>query len=183
MAKRGRILGLAGPCAAGKGVGGFLAAVSLVVVLALTASRGAVAGDVPWQERQALWQWRQGVESNESGVSSWSLLDSPCAWRGVSCDEGGRHIAALSLPGAALGGTLPPEFSFLTALRRLDLDGNALSGTLPDSWSTMRDLEELAAQDNRLEGTLPGAWSRMYAIRFVSLSNNGLSGPLPRYGT
>jgi hypothetical protein len=47
------------------------------------------------------------------------------------------------LGGNFLSGSLPPSWSALTSMERLEVEGNALLATLPPSWAAMTRLEHL----------------------------------------
>ncbi len=83
--------------------------------------------------------------------TNWNIEDRPSIsvaekWFGIELFNGRIH--GLHLPYNHLRGTLPPELSTLTELRRLDLKFNPLSGPIPPEWIALQVLQEFS-----LEGT------------------------------
>ncbi|PIN09904.1 Serine/threonine protein kinase [Handroanthus impetiginosus] len=84
-------------------------------------------------------------------------------------------------------GQIPPEFSSLHRLRRLDLSNNNLAGPIPTNLSNLSRLLTLHLQNNDLSGTIPSFLNSFPQLKELNLSNNELYGPLPnsllfRYG-
>ena len=63
--------------------------------------------------------------------------------------------ADLTLPGRALGGSIPSQLGLLTQLETLDLGYNRLSGSVPSQLGQLSRLITLDVADNRLGGSLP----------------------------
>ena len=81
---------------------------------------------------------------------AWCLL--PCADR------------ELSLPGAGVGGVIPPSLGQLSQLSTLDLSGNALEGTIPSSLASLTALVFLNLSSNNLTGDIP-SWAESLGLR------------------
>lgn len=67
------------------------------------------------------------------------------AWSGVCRDLGSNQLS----------GTLPPQWSALSAVQVLDVSSNQLSGSIPQSWLGLPALQELRLNHNNLNGSLP----------------------------
>ena len=86
--------------------------------------------------------------------------------------------ALSSFAGNALRGTLPEQWSLLTALTKVQLLSNNVLGTLPPSWSALSNLAHLDLSTNPLSGTLPAPWSRLTALTQLILDEAKLTGVL-----
>jgi len=76
-------------------------------------------------------------------------------------------------------GTIPTQWSALSALRDVYLRFNRLSGTIPAEWSTLVSLERFYAGSNQLEGTIPSQWGALPALEQFDATSNLLNGTLP----
>ncbi|CAN0897362.1 Probable LRR receptor-like serine/threonine-protein kinase At1g07650 [Linum grandiflorum] len=88
------------------------------------------------------------------------------------------HVTSISLKSQNLSGPLPPEFSRLRYLKKLELSKNVLSGTIPPQWATLR-LVELYLMGNRLSGAFPKVLTNMSTLRNLSIEANEFSGRIP----
>jgi hypothetical protein len=71
--------------------------------------------------------------------------------------------------------------SRLHQLERFDLTENLMTGTIPTEWSTMTAIQILRLSNTLLTGTLPPEWSTMSAL--VDLDFEGsdfLTGTIPQ---
>lgn len=111
-----------------------------------------------------------------SDNTNWLRTDTPCDWRGVTCEAG--QVTQLNLAGNNLVGILPPDLSNLRALQRLDVGGNALAGTLPAALTDLAALRALDLHSNSFSGTLPPTLGNLHALQTLDLHDNALAGPL-----
>lgn len=78
-----------------------------------------------------------------------SIDPTDCSYSGpygfgrITCDASKTNIVSVSYQNTNTSFTLPPEMGGLTAVTTLLLGNLALSGTLPSEWSTLTALQEL----------------------------------------
>ena len=134
----------------------------------------ATQSDIPISQCDTLVSFYEST--NGSGWienTNW-LDDSPCAWSGVTCRNGG--VQELVLLGNGLAGELP-SISTLVSLENLVLHENQLIGPLPDL-SGLTELNNVDVYNNRFSGPIP-VWTDLPKLKFLNLGNNRLSGSLP----
>ncbi|KAM0067573.1 putative protein kinase RLK-Pelle-LRR-IX family [Helianthus debilis subsp. tardiflorus] len=137
----------------------------------------------------------------------WSDPD-PCKWAHVVCSDDNR-VTRIQIGHQNLQGTLPPTFSNLTQLERLELQWNNISGPLPglnglaslqvlmisnnmftsipnDFFTGMSSLQSLELDNNPfakwkmgLSGTISPAFSELKSLQRIVLANNNLTGTIP----
>ncbi|KAL9815727.1 putative protein kinase RLK-Pelle-LRR-III family [Arabidopsis thaliana] len=111
---------------------------------------------------------------------SWRFDDeTPCSWRGVTCDASSRHVTVLSLPSSNLTGTLPSNLGSLNSLQRLDLSNNSINGSFPVSLLNATELRFLDLSDNHISGALPASFGALSNLQVLNLSDNSFVGELP----
>lgn len=93
---------------------------------------------------------------------------------------------SLSLNASGPYGTLPANWSSLSALRSLYIGNANLTGGLPSTWSALMSLRELKLQGVTFaalasNGTaLPASWSMLDSLETLVFNDvRGLAGPLP----
>ncbi|KAM7480260.1 hypothetical protein LguiA_028473 [Lonicera macranthoides] len=79
----------------------------------------------------------------------------------------------MTLANNHLFGIIPPEFSSLIHLSKLQLNGNNLHGLISGSFLYLSNLTLLTLMDNHLTGTIPPS------LQYVNLSGNILNGKIP----
>ncbi|KAB5561462.1 hypothetical protein DKX38_006419 [Salix brachista] len=94
-------------------------------------------------ERTALVTLRDAVGGRSL---LWSLLENPCQWVGVLCDQKNSTVADLRLPAMGLSGHLPVALGNLTSLQTLSLWFNALSRPIP------ADIGDIISNGDKLSG-------------------------------
>ncbi|KAG6403802.1 hypothetical protein SASPL_136034 [Salvia splendens] len=97
------------------------------------------------------------------------------------------NLKLLYLSGNDFSAEIPPQFSSLHRLLRLDLSNNNLRGHIPSQLSNLSRLLTLNLQENKLSGQIPNFLDSLPHLTHLNLSNNELSGMLPetllsRYG-
>uniref|UniRef100_A0A061S9I8 Serine threonine protein kinase n=1 Tax=Tetraselmis sp. GSL018 TaxID=582737 RepID=A0A061S9I8_9CHLO len=78
-----------------------------------------------------------------------------------------------------LAGTLPPEWSHLSGLRRITILVSSLQGSIPEAWSSLSGLHLLRISASQLESRLPEKWSIMDSLNTLQLSSKRMLGTLP----
>ena len=81
-----------------------------------------------------------------------------------------------------LTGTLPPEWSRMTAIEDIKLGETLLSGPLPQTWGSWKAVQKIGLELNRFVGTVPSTWGAMgKTLTYLGLKGNtDLTGCLPR---
>ncbi|KAG2327222.1 hypothetical protein Bca52824_009950 [Brassica carinata] len=120
------------------------------------------------------------IDDPLSVLRSWRFEDeTPCSWRGVTCDVSSRHVTALSLPSSKLAGTLPSNLGSLPSLQRLDLSNNSINGSFPVSLLNATELRFLDLSRNHISGELPATFGASSNLNVLNLSENAFVGELP----
>ncbi|KAL4588681.1 hypothetical protein LXL04_001575 [Taraxacum kok-saghyz] len=122
-----------------------------------------------------------------SVLDNWNYDDpTPCAWRGVTCEDSSRsgtpesfNVVSLVLPGSHLLGSIPQDLGMIPHLRSLDLSDNSLNGSLPPSIFNSSELESLSLSSNVIAGDLPESIAGLRSLKVLNLSDNAFAGKLP----
>jgi hypothetical protein len=117
---------------------------------------------------------------------SWNLTATAneCVWwpKGVACQNG--QVTRITLVNVALGGTLPPDLSWLTAMSQVNLQITGMAGTLPSQLGWWTNLAVFDVHSNQLSGTIPpligASWT---AIAFAYFDNNNFTGIMPQFAS
>ncbi|XP_010432075.1 PREDICTED: probable LRR receptor-like serine/threonine-protein kinase At4g37250 [Camelina sativa] len=104
--------------------------------------------------------------------------ETPCSWRGVSCNNDSK-VSTLSLPNSQLLGSIPSDLGSLLTLQSLDLSNNSFNGPLPVSFFDARELRFLDLSSNMISGEIPSAIGDLHNLLTLNLSDNALAGKLP----
>ncbi|KAK3023039.1 hypothetical protein RJ639_044829 [Escallonia herrerae] len=132
------------------------------------------------QEGLYLNRVKLGFDDPDSVFSSWNDRDdSPCNWRGVTCDNTTHSVYALDLSSSNVAGPFPSLVCRLRGLTSITLFNNSINSTLPDVISTCQHLEHLDLGQNLLTGALPQALSDLPNLKHLDLSGNNFSGDIP----
>ncbi|RVW48192.1 Leucine-rich repeat receptor-like protein kinase PXC1 [Vitis vinifera] len=89
------------------------------------------------------------------------------------------NLKLVYLAGNDFSGEIPPYFSSLRRLLRLDLSDNNLRGPIPGSLSSLPRLLTLRLENNVLSGQVPDLSASLPNLKELNLSNNGFYGHLP----
>lgn len=100
--------------------------------------------------------------------AGWYSLSTPCSWEDIDCNDG--HITSISLGGAGLSGSLPPEIGNLTQLQTLNLNNNQLTN-LPPEIGNLTNLQGLYVVGNQWQA-LPAELGNLKSLKYVSVSDN-----------
>jgi hypothetical protein len=112
--------------------------------------------------------------------TGWLSSADECSWYSDEepCDENNRYIR-LALPTNNISGTIPPDFGYLSYLRRIQLSTNFVLGTVPTVIASMVQLRELEMDHNVLSGRMPTFLGMLTSLEIVVLSSNHLTGQVP----
>ncbi|XP_019171439.1 PREDICTED: probable leucine-rich repeat receptor-like protein kinase At1g68400 [Ipomoea nil] len=158
-----------------KSSGGVFGVVFMVVMV-------MAASEIYPEERNALLQLRDGLQSNANLHSKWT--GPPCEgntsnWPGIACSD--WHVTRLLLQGINLTGSLPVSFlQNLTLLTKLDLTNNSIFGPLP-YLSPLSRLEFLFLSQNQFSGSIPLGYIHIPNLKHLGLDRNGLQGSIPPF--
>ncbi|XP_068658707.1 receptor protein kinase TMK1-like [Aristolochia californica] len=86
-------------------------------------------------------------------ASGWQGNDPCDSWVGVTCSSG--NIEVINFHGMGFSGTISPNFTLFTSLKKLILADNNLTGPVPPELATLPDLILLDVQNNSLTGEVP----------------------------
>ncbi|CAN8328279.1 unnamed protein product [Cochlearia groenlandica] len=112
-------------------------------------------------------------------LHSWNHKhETPCSWRGVSCNNDSK-VLTLSLPNSQLLGSIPSDLGSLQNLQSLDLSNNSFNGPLPVSFFNATELRLLDLSANMISGEVAAAIGDLHNLQALNLSDNALSGKLP----
>jgi Leucine-rich repeat (LRR) protein len=132
--------------------------------------------EIPTIECEALVALYESTDgANWSDNTDWNVTNTPCDWKGVTCDSG--HVSRLYLYNNNLNGEMPPELGDLSGLERLLLSGNVLSGAIPHELGNLSQLQYLWLQNNDLCGDIPETLMESGIpsnIGYLKLDNNHL---------
>ncbi|XP_027356771.1 MDIS1-interacting receptor like kinase 2-like [Abrus precatorius] len=150
---------------------------TLVVLLALCQRTSGLT------QAEALFRWKQSLPKQpilESWVISSSNVttQSPCSWRGITCDSQGS-VTIINLAYTGLAGTLQNlNLSVFPNLLRLDLKVNNLTGLIPQNIGILSKLQFLDLSTNYLNGTLPLSIANLTQVYELDISRNDITGIL-----
>uniref|UniRef100_A0A7I4FAR6 Protein kinase domain-containing protein n=1 Tax=Physcomitrium patens TaxID=3218 RepID=A0A7I4FAR6_PHYPA len=131
-------------------------------------------------EVAALIELKRVFENGELELYDWSEgSQSPCHWRGVTCDNTTFLVTNLNISVLALSGEISPAIGNLHSLQYLNLQYNNLTGEIPYLMSQLQQLEFLALGYNHLNGPIPSTFSSLTNLEHLDLQMNELSGPIP----
>ncbi|KAE8780341.1 putative LRR receptor-like serine/threonine-protein kinase [Hordeum vulgare] len=145
-----------------------------VVLIGAQSAGGGGGGD-----KEVLVELKRFLVSNNKvnrgGYDGWQESDpSPCGWKGVTCDGGGR-VSSLNLTRSTISGPVFGGFSRLPALTSLDLSDNSITGALPAAdLNQCRGLLHLNLSHNLITGPL--VLSGLTRLRVLDVSGNRLDG-------
>lgn len=131
---------------------------------------------------EALLKWKQSLPQQPI-LDSWIInnstsTQSPCSWRGITCDSKGT-VTILNLAYTGLQGTLNHlNLSVFPNLLRLDLKTNNLTGIIPGNIGVLSKLQFLDLSTNYFNGTLPLSISNLTQVYELDVSRNDVSGIL-----
>ncbi|XP_074273303.1 uncharacterized protein LOC141596926 [Silene latifolia] len=146
---------------------------------------------------------------NQTSSISWNVVENPCLWAGVTCNNINTtsYITQLSLSNKGLTNSsflslacqipslealhlsnnslssIPDEFftvcGGIQVLKLVNFSSNRISGFVPSFGSRFLALESLDFARNLLSGSIDGQFSELVSLKSLNLSFNNLSGSIP----
>ncbi|XP_062147869.1 receptor-like protein EIX1 [Alnus glutinosa] len=132
------------------------------------------------EERQALLQFKQGLEDNYDRLSSWGSHEDCCKWKGIECSNPTGHVIKLHLRAnytftgtlEFLSGEISSSLLGLQHLTYLDLSSNYFS-IIPNFIGSLTKLQYLNLSNNILMvGTIPPQLGNLSSLISLDLSLN-----------
>jgi Leucine-rich repeat (LRR) protein len=134
----------------------------------------AIVTEIPSTECEALVALYNSTDGDYwSNNTNWNMMDTPCGWYGVSCQN--NRVTGLDLSSNELGGSLPDKFFELKGLKILNLSDNLLNGYISDQFSELNKLKTLRLNDNELCGVISVKLMELEKLVTLSLDNNHLT--------
>ncbi|GAB4826357.1 hypothetical protein Ancab_009223 [Ancistrocladus abbreviatus] len=144
---------------------------------------GTICSD---KEKQALLNFKEGLNDPVNRLSSWSPLKEYdcCKWLGVICNSTTGHVIKLQLqnPKSSLPLRVKISHSLLELkhLSHLDLSGNDFQfARIPNFLGAMESLEYLNLSHAMLGEFIPHDLGKISTLRYLDLSFNQLTGQIP----
>ncbi|KAK4713149.1 hypothetical protein R3W88_019056 [Solanum pinnatisectum] len=138
------------------------------------------------KERDALLEFKRGLNDDFGRLSTWSGKKECCKWKGIECDKRTGHVIVLDLhsevtcPGHAcfapiLTGKLSPSLLELEYLNFLDLSVNGFENSeIPRFIGSLKRLEYLNLSSSDFSGEIPAQFQNLTSLRILDLGNNYL---------
>ncbi|XP_010662758.1 receptor-like protein EIX2 isoform X2 [Vitis vinifera] len=128
------------------------------------------------KEKQALLSFKHALLDPANQLSSWSIKEDCCGWRGVHCSNVTARVLKLELAEMNLGGEISPALLKLEFLDHLDLSSNDFKGSpIPSFLGSMGSLRYLNLNDARFAGLVPHQLGNLSTLRHLDLGyNSGL---------
>jgi parallel beta-helix repeat protein/predicted outer membrane repeat protein len=129
--------------------------------------------EIPKKECKALTALYDSTDGeNWADNTGWKATNTPCSWKGVTCQEG--HVTGLTLGNNNLNGAISKKFFKLNNLKSLDLSDNELSGTSLKKLNKFKNLEALLLNNCKLSGKLPNSMMKLTKLAELDLTDNCL---------
>ncbi|CBI22742.3 unnamed protein product, partial [Vitis vinifera] len=141
------------------------------------------------KEKQALLSFKHALLHPANQLSSWSIKEDCCGWRGVHCSNVTARVLKLELADMNLGvldlsenkinQEMPNWLFNLSSLASLSLSDNQFKGQIPESLGHFKYLEYLDLSSNSFHGPIPTSIGNLSSLRELNLYYNRLNGTLP----
>jgi hypothetical protein len=79
----------------------------------------------------------------------------------------------------AIAGTLPPDLSWLTAMKTFTLYNTDIAGTLPTQLGWWTNVTSFDVRYNQLRGTVPSTVAAWTGLQTAYFNDNNLNGTMP----
>ncbi|XP_061353156.1 receptor-like protein EIX2 [Gastrolobium bilobum] len=127
-------------------------------------------------DREALIDFKNGLEDPENRLSSWTG-NKCCQWCGISCDKITGAVVAIDLQNPHplygllnLSGGIKPSLMKLKSLRHLDLSFNTFSGIpIPAFFGSLVNLQYLNLSNAGFGGIIPPNLGNLSHLQFLDL--------------
>ncbi|OAY45336.2 hypothetical protein MANES_07G047201v8 [Manihot esculenta] len=134
-------------------------------------------------DREALIDFKKGLEESEDRISSWRGSNF-CQWWGITCDNNTGAVVTVDLHNQYpsgydasgrygnwnLSGEIRPSLTKLKSLRYLDLSFNTFNGTIPDFLSSLENLQYLNLSNAGFRGAVPPNLGNLSRLQYLDLS-------------
>ncbi|RZC50885.1 hypothetical protein C5167_019311 [Papaver somniferum] len=132
------------------------------------------------QEGLYLQRVKLSLDDPDLSLANWNERDdTPCLWKGISCNSVTRSVNSVDLSSANLAGSFPIHLCRLKNLSFLSLYDNAINSSLPVDISTCQNLQHLDLGQNFFVGPIPSALADIPTLQHLDLSGNNFSGDIP----
>ncbi|KAE8730343.1 Receptor-like protein kinase HSL1 [Hibiscus syriacus] len=132
------------------------------------------------QEGLYLLQVKQSLSDLTDALSSWNHReDTPCKWRGISCNSSTGQVESVDFSDFQLAGPFPLFLCRLPSLRSILLFNNSINSSLPVDISECQNLTTLDLSQNLLVGSLPYSLAKIPTLQKLFLFGNNFSGEIP----
>ncbi|XP_078173295.1 receptor-like protein EIX2 [Carex rostrata] len=144
------------------------------------------------REREALLEFKAGVNDTKSRLASWSG-EQCCNWAGIRCNSQTGHVVKLNLRNTkpynldniyiigddyydwiyhSLVGKISPSLIFLSDLKYLDLSFNNFNGSkFPEFIGAFRNLKYINLSHTGLSGMIPPQLGNLSRLMYFDVSN------------
>ena len=127
------------------------------------------------KEKQALLSFKHALLDPANQLSSWSIKEDCCGWRGVHCSNVTARVLKLELADMNLGGEISPALLKLEFLDHLDLSSNDFRGSpFPSFLGSMGSIRFLDLSFACFGGLVPPQLGNISNLRHLNLGGNGL---------
>lgn len=138
-------------------------------------------------EREALIDFKKGLEDPENRLSSWKGSNC-CEWRGIHCHNTTGAVLTVDLhnphPQGSpsrygfwnLSGEISPSLKMLESLRHLDLSFNTFNGIpIPEFFGSLKNLQYLNLSHAGFSGRILPNLGNLSSLQFLDVSSNFIS--------
>ncbi|KAK2438421.1 receptor protein EIX2 [Trifolium repens] len=130
-------------------------------------------------EVEALLEFKEGLQDHSNLLSSWTVENDCCHWKGVGCNTTTGHVISLNLHSSnalnKLQGDLSSSLLQLPYLSYLNLSGNDfMQSRVPSFLGTMQNLKQLDLSHANFKGTLFDNLGNLSLLESLDLSGNSL---------
>ncbi|KAL5543595.1 hypothetical protein UlMin_007379 [Ulmus minor] len=141
-------------------------------------------------DREALLDFKSGLEDPENALSSWRG-SSCCQWKGISCENSTGAVVAVDLHnphsqmyGSSsssrygfwnLSGEVRPSLTKLKSLRHLDLSFNAFNNIpIPEFFGSLKNLQYLNLSNAGFSGLIPPNLGNLSSLQYLDVKSFSL---------
>jgi Leucine-rich repeat (LRR) protein len=129
-------------------------------------------------EVEALLEFKEGLKDPSNLLSSWTVENDCCHWKGVGCNTTTGHVISLNLHSSnsidKLQGDLSSSLLKLPYLSYLNLSGNDfMQSRIPSFLGTMQNLKHLDLSHANFKGSLIDNLGNLSLLESLDLSGNG----------
>ncbi|CAM0947946.1 unnamed protein product [Alopecurus aequalis] len=128
------------------------------------------------RERDALLEFKQGINDTEDYLVSWQQESQDCCrWAGITCSNTTRHVIQLDLGQYPLDGQISPSLISLEQLEYLNFNQTQLSGPnggIPEFLGSFKNLRHLDLSQMYFTGTVPPQLGNLSKLEYLDLSNS-----------